>query len=252
MFAEVGEVSAHRRGRHARQQVAERDARLQAAPPTVCAASSASAARRSPSSAGTAWPNCFDELGVHTFDGGPTMNPSTYELHAAIHEVAAEEVLVLANSPNVDHGRRARRGDVRQAGAGRTERQPAGGARDAVALDPDRGGRRTRARCGGACAALRTGAVAQAARDDGAGRFRPRGGSRLRRRAIVCWGDPAETLRAVLAELEPGAELISVLEGERPATRLASVTALANGNGRLELELRHGGQPAYWWLLSAE
>jgi hypothetical protein len=23
-------------------------------------------------------------------------------------------------------------------------------------------------------------------------------------------------------------------------------------NGGVELELRHGGQPAYWWLLAAE
>ena len=38
---------------------------------------------------------------MRTIDGGPTMNPSTYELLAAIHEVPAEEVLVLPSSPNV-------------------------------------------------------------------------------------------------------------------------------------------------------
>ena len=43
----------------------------------------------------------FHELGVHTVDGGPTLNPSTYDLLAAIHEVPAEEVIVLANSTNV-------------------------------------------------------------------------------------------------------------------------------------------------------
>ncbi len=43
----------------------------------------------------------FHELGVHTIDGGPTLNPSTYDLLAAIHEVPAEEVVVLPNSPNV-------------------------------------------------------------------------------------------------------------------------------------------------------
>ena len=40
----------------------------------------------------------FEELGVHTIDGGPTLNPSTYDLLAAIHEVQAEEVVVLPNS----------------------------------------------------------------------------------------------------------------------------------------------------------
>jgi len=43
----------------------------------------------------------FHELGVHTLDGGPTLNPSTYDLLAAIHEVPAEEVVLLTNSANV-------------------------------------------------------------------------------------------------------------------------------------------------------
>ncbi len=43
----------------------------------------------------------YRELGVHTIDGGPTLNPSTYELLAGIHEVPAEEVVVLPGSANV-------------------------------------------------------------------------------------------------------------------------------------------------------
>ena len=43
----------------------------------------------------------FESLGVRVLDGGPTLNPSTYDLLAAIHAVAAEEVVVLPNSPNV-------------------------------------------------------------------------------------------------------------------------------------------------------
>src|SRR6185437_5142763 len=43
----------------------------------------------------------FAELGVRTVDGGPTLNPSTYDLLAAIHDVPAEEVVVLPNSANV-------------------------------------------------------------------------------------------------------------------------------------------------------
>jgi hypothetical protein len=45
--------------------------------------------------------NLFRSLGAHVLDGGPTLNPSTYELLAGIHAVAAEEVVVLPNSPNV-------------------------------------------------------------------------------------------------------------------------------------------------------
>ncbi|MBA3327053.1 MAG: DAK2 domain-containing protein, partial [Solirubrobacterales bacterium] len=43
----------------------------------------------------------YESLGVHCLDGGATLNPSTYELLAGIHDVPAEEVIVLPNSPNV-------------------------------------------------------------------------------------------------------------------------------------------------------
>ena len=43
----------------------------------------------------------FAGFGVQVLDGGPTMNPSIYDLLAAIHTVPAEEVVVLPNSPNV-------------------------------------------------------------------------------------------------------------------------------------------------------
>jgi hypothetical protein len=43
----------------------------------------------------------FEGLGARVLDGGPTLNPSTYELLAGIHDVPAEQVVVLPNSPNV-------------------------------------------------------------------------------------------------------------------------------------------------------
>ena len=43
----------------------------------------------------------FESLGVRVLDGGPTLNPSTYDLLAAIHAIPAEEVVVLPNSANV-------------------------------------------------------------------------------------------------------------------------------------------------------
>ena len=80
----------------------------------------------------------FRELGVHTIDGGPTLNPSTYDLLAGIHEVPAEEVVVLTNSANVimaaEHA--ARLSD-KQVHVSPTTSQQAGLAA-AVALAPDR------------------------------------------------------------------------------------------------------------------
>ena len=43
----------------------------------------------------------FAGFGFGILDGGPTLNPSTYDLLAAIHAVPAEQVVVLPNSPNV-------------------------------------------------------------------------------------------------------------------------------------------------------
>src|SRR5438132_869496 len=65
----------------------------------------------------------------------------------------------------------------------------------------------------------RTGAVAEAARDDAQGRFRRGEAVGFVEEQVLAWGDPLETLKAVLASLANGAageapELISVLAGE--------------------------------------
>ena len=103
---------------------------------------------------------------------------------------------------------------------------------------------------------MRTGAVAPAARDDALGRFRRGDAVGLIEDEVFAWGDPGETLRAVLEALaRPGErsaapELISVLAGEGAPVGLEEVAVMLDGG--VELELRHGDQPSYWWLLAAE
>ncbi|HZE04939.1 MAG TPA: DAK2 domain-containing protein, partial [Solirubrobacteraceae bacterium] len=94
LFADAGVVS-HLDVADMREQVQRRDERLEAPEPvtTVCGALAvvnADGLRR-----------LFEGFGVRVLDGGPTLNPSTYDLLAAIHEVPAEEVVVLPNSANV-------------------------------------------------------------------------------------------------------------------------------------------------------
>src|SRR5207244_9015888 len=106
-----------------------------------------------------------------------------------------------------------------------------------------------------ALARVRTGSVAPAARDDPDGRFRRGQAVGFVEEEVLAWGDPAYTLAAVLARLAAAdsgqaPELISVLAGEDPPLELAEVQRIA-GDG-VELELRQGGQPSYWWLLAAE
>jgi len=198
----------------------------------------------------------FEELGVHTIDGGPTLNPSTYDLLAGIHDVPSEEVVLLTNSANVimaaEHA--ARLSD-KQVHVARTTSQQAGLAA-AVALAPERSVEENAQALTRALERVRTGAVAPAARDDAQGRFRRGDAVGFVQDEVRAWGEPRETLQAVLHTLategngEGLPELISVLDGEGAPLALDEIEGMVNGG--VELELRHGGQPAYWWLLAAE
>ncbi len=198
----------------------------------------------------------FHELGVHTIDGGPTLNPSTYDLLAGIHDVPTEEVVLLTNSANVimaaEHA--ARLSD-KQVHVARTTSQQAGLAA-AVALAPERSVEENAQALTQALSRVRTGAVAPAARDDAKGRFRRGDAVGFVQDEVRAWGEPRATLQAVLHTLategngEGPPELISVLGGEDAPLDLDEIEGMLNGG--VELELRHGGQPAYWWLLAAE
>jgi DAK2 domain fusion protein YloV len=197
----------------------------------------------------------FHELGVYTIDGGPTLNPSTYDLLAGIHEVPAEEVVLLTNNANVimaaEHA--ARLSD-KQVLVVPTASQQAGLAA-ALALAFERSMEENGQAVSEVLEHVRTGAVAPAARDDSRGRFKSGEAVGFIDEIVHAWGDPRETLRTVLAELAHGAhgeapELISVLEGDGAPLALSEVSEMLDGG--IELELRHGGQLAYWWLLSAE
>jgi DAK2 domain fusion protein YloV len=269
VFADVGEVS-HLDVADMRAQVAERDGRLTAGPPAddgahTVAANAAADGADAPVEircaavavvSGEGLRALFDELGVHTIDGGPTLNPSTYDLLAGIHAVPAEEVVLLTNSANVimaaEHAARLSEKDVHVAP---TTSQQAGLAA-AVALAQNRSVEENAQAISEALERLRTGAVAQAARDDAQGRFKRGEAVGFVEEQVRAWGDPRETLRAILGTLAEGdngegpPELISVLDGEDPPFELAEIEGMLNGG--VELELRHGGQAAYWWLLAAE
>jgi DAK2 domain fusion protein YloV len=198
----------------------------------------------------------FRELGVQTLDGGPTLNPSTYDLLAAIHEVPAEEVIVLPNSANVimaaEHA--AQLSDKEVSVAPTTSQQA--GLAAAVALTPERSVEENAQALKEALMRVRTGAVAPAARDDPQGRFSRGDAVGFIQDEVLAWGDPSDTLQSILRALAAGdgesaePELISVLAGEDAPVGLGDIEGMVNGG--VELELRQGGQPAYWWLLAAE
>ena len=192
----------------------------------------------------------FRSLGATPHDGGQTLNPSTSELLAGIHGVPSEEVVVLANSPNVRMAaeRAAELSDkaVRVVAS----RSQQAGLAACVAFDPNRDAAGNHAAFSAALDQIHTGAVAQAARDDAEARFRRGDAVGFIDEEIVAWGEPDETLEAVLGALGREAELLTCIAGDGAPLDVDAVTALAPTG--VEFEYSHGGQPAWWWLIAAE
>jgi uncharacterized protein len=92
--------------------------------------------------------------------------------------------------------------------------------------------------------------VAPAARDDGRGRFRRGEAVGFVEEELVAWGEPESTLRAVLERLSEDAEIVTCIAGDGAPLPEERIPELAP-NG-VELELREGDQPSWWWLLTAE
>ena len=203
--------------------------------------------------AGRGMEELFTSVGATPLPGGPTLNPSTYELLAGIHDVPAEQVVVLPNSPNVVMAaERAAELSEKKVVVVPTRSQQAGLAA-AVALDPGRGADVNGAAMLTALQPVRTGAVTEAARDDAEGRparFHRGDAVGFIDERIVAWGEPAETLEAVLGELGREAELLTLIAGEEAPLADEVVSALVPAG--VELELSWGGQPAYWYLIAAE
>ncbi|MGH2930223.1 MAG: hypothetical protein ACRDL8_18610, partial [Solirubrobacteraceae bacterium] len=129
-------------------------------------------------------------------------------------------------------------------------RSPQAGLAVAGALDPTCRAAENADAMVQALARVRTAAVAPAARDDAQGRFRAGEAVGLVDEQVVAWGSPEHALGAVVAALAREAELISCLRGADAPLDDEAVRALVLGG--TELELLDGGQPSWWWLLSAE
>ena len=192
----------------------------------------------------------FESLGARVLDGGPTLNPSTMEILAGIHDVPAEEVVVLPNSPNVFMAaERAAELSDKKVRVVASRSQQAGLAA-AFALNADRAADDNATAMQEALDAVRTGGVAPAARQDPEGRFTIGDAVGYVGDDLVAWGEPDKTLQIVLGQLSADAELVTCIEGEGAPLSGDAVAALAPAG--VELELEDGGQPSWWWLLAAE
>jgi dihydroxyacetone kinase-like predicted kinase len=192
----------------------------------------------------------YEDMGAHVVEGGPTMNPSTYELLAAIHSAEGAEALVLPNGPNVIMAaERAAELSEKPARVVPT-RAPQEGLAALHAFDPGRLARDNADSVGGAAAKLSLGGVAPAARDDAQGRFKAGEAVGYAGEELVAWGDPAEVLGRTVKHVAEGAELLTCIAGEDPPLDRDGLEAMVPDG--VELEYHDGQQPAWWWLLCAE
>jgi uncharacterized protein len=222
-----------------REQIAERRARLQAG---RCAAVAVVAGR--------GMRELYEGLGAFVVDGGVTFNPSIYDLLAAIHEVPSEEVLVFPNNPNVMMAaERAAELSDKQARVVRCTSQQAG-LMALVELDPNTSIEVNDERVAASLEGIRAGSVAPAARDDPQGRFVTGDAVGFVEDEIVAWGGAGSTLTETIERLAESAEILTVVAGEAAPIALGELEGQAPDG--VELELHEGGQPHYWWLLSAQ
>jgi uncharacterized protein len=231
------------------EQVKQRDARLTAAVSTVTAPMSGASGVLAVVT-GDGFKDLFGGFGVAVLDGGPTLNPSTYDLLAGIHAVPAEEVVVLPNSSNVFMAaeRAAELSDKTVVVV--KSRSLQAGLALAVAFNAQASAADNAAAMGEILDEIRTGGVAVAARDDSQGRFATGDAIGFVDEQLVAWGDPEQTLREVIGQLADDAELVTCLRGANAPLDDDAVRAIVDGD--VEFELSVGGQESYWWLLSAE
>jgi DAK2 domain fusion protein YloV len=238
LFAEAGRVT-NLDVADMREQIAERDARLATGRTGALAVA-----------AGDGIERLFNAFGAHVVPGGDTLNPSTFELLAGIHEVGAEEVVVLPSSANVVMAaERACELSEKPAWVVPATSQQAG-LLALVELDVDRSAEANRDRLAAALEQITAGGVAPAARDDPGGRFRKGDAVGFVGEEIVAWGGTGSTLAETIRILGEGAELVTVLGGAEAPIALAEIdTHVPDG---VEVETLEGGQPSWWWLLAAQ
>jgi dihydroxyacetone kinase-like predicted kinase len=209
--------------------------------------------------AGDGLARIFASYGVAAVvQGGQGNNPSTGELLDAVQHIAAEEVLLLPNNPNVILA-------ARQAGelTGRRirvvpTRNAAEGFAALLALDPEGDATANAEVMTLAGRAVQTLQVTEAIRDALVGGCRVKKGQTIvldpDDGLLAAGNDRVKAIIDALDALEPGFELVTLYvgadgdwdESEELAARIRS------GRPGVEVEVLDGGQPHYRYLISAE
>lgn len=200
-----------------------------------------------------------DDFGVAAVvRGGQSANPSTGELMAAIDEVRAREILLLPNNPNVVLAARQVAEMSSRPVVVVPTRNAAEGYAALLALDPTKDAATNVEPMTRRGRGLHTLAVTEAVRDATIGGRKVKHGQTMvldpDDGLIAAHGDRDRAVLAALATLPPGTELVTIYYGD--GADLDEVEALskkiAGAVPGVEVEIFHGGQPHYRYLISVE
>ena len=190
--------------------------------------------------------------------GGQSANPSTGELMAAIEAVPAREVIILPNNPNVVLAARQVASMAGRPVSVVPTRNAAEGFAALLALDPNVDATTNATAMTEAGRSIQSLVVTEAVRDATIG------GRKVKKGQTIAL-DPDDGLVAAnsnrekcvltaVASLTAGFELLTVFYGD--GADLGEAEGLARRIGAIlpgvDVEVRHGGQPYYRYLISAE
>jgi DAK2 domain fusion protein YloV len=209
--------------------------------------------------AGAGLARIFDSYGVAAVvHGGQSNNPSTGELLDAVERIAAEEILLLPNNPNVIlAARQASELSHRRVRIVPT-RNAAEGFAALLAMDPRRDATINAEVMTLAGRAIQTLQVTEAVRDATIGGRKVKSGQTIvldpDDGLLAVNSDRMKAVLAALAVLEPGFELITLYYGDSADLAEAEAVGrrIVEWRPGLEVETIHGGQPHYRYLIAAE
>ncbi len=208
--------------------------------------------------AGEGMKNIFKDLLVDvTIEGGQTMNPSVYDILNAINGVRAQDVFVLPNNSNIILAAQQAKelADV-NVHVIPTTCMPEGIAA-AIVFSPDASPEENYTAMSGAFSELRTAEVTHAVRSTRMNGFSVKEGDIIgicNKKIVAKSASISEAALATVEKIAGEAEMLTIYYGaditETDAERL--VEKLEELWPDLEIAAYYGGQPHYYYLLSAE
>ena len=191
--------------------------------------------------------------------GGQSANPSTGELLEAVKATKADELLILPNNPNVVLAARQVASMTDRPVHIVPTRNVAEGIAALFELDPSLGAAENASAMTDAGRGLQTMQVTEAVRDATVSGHKVKKGQTIvldpDDGLLAVDNDPDRAVLAAFARLEPGFSIVTIYYGE-DATLDAAEALVAKINeaapGLEGVDLAHGGQPHYRYLISAE